>query len=265
MAKAAPTVALRPSAASRTLSRPTGFKPISVSVGLNGRAIRLLVPDEIADGIFVRTEQPGWASFPKTHTQEDYSPIVVVSDPAGSEEIRLSGLTATFPQIEMLPSNEVLVVATRCQRFPDGTHELNAKVYDSSGALKREFLLGDGINHVQADAHGRKLAVLLERRACHVAPTAARSCGTSTLQRDSTTSLTVMRSTLPGTACGPTTIPVFPLPESTRTGKCVVGRTNRRVDIRLPLGNKQYCCMGATMMSTPRANFSRLLTKALNS
>ena len=54
----------------------------------------------------------------------------------------------------MLPNNEVLVVATRCQRFLDGTHELNAKVYDSSGALKRQFLLGDGISHVQADVHG---------------------------------------------------------------------------------------------------------------
>src|SRR6516164_5492409 len=96
--------------------------------------------------------QPGWASFPTTKTEGDYSSMVVISGrPGGSEELRLSGLTATYPIIEALPDNQVLVVAPRCRRFPDGSHELNAKVYDSSGGLKREFLLGDGIEHVQAD------------------------------------------------------------------------------------------------------------------
>lgn len=153
MVKAIPTIPLHQSATTRTLSRPAGFKPVSVAVGLNGSAIRLLVPNEIADRLFATTEQPRFALFPKTKT-EDYSSVVVVSGPAGIDELRLSGLTATFPQIEMLPGNEYLVVAPRCQRFSDGTHELNAKVYDSSGALKREFLLGDGIQHVQADVRG---------------------------------------------------------------------------------------------------------------
>jgi hypothetical protein len=155
MTKAVPTIALCPSAATLTLTRPVGFKPVSVSVGLNGSAVRLLVPEEIAARLFETVVQPGWASFPTTKTEGDYSSMVVISGrPGGSEELRLSGLTATYPIIEALPDNQVLVVAPRCRRFPDGSHELNAKVYDSSGGLKREFLLGDGIEHVQADVRG---------------------------------------------------------------------------------------------------------------
>ena len=153
MTNAIRRIALHPSEA-RMLPRPTGFKPVSVSVGLNGSAIRLLVQDEAAEGVFATRESPGFAIFPKTKTQSEYSSILVTSSPAGSAELHLSGLTATFPEIELLPGNEVLVVASRCQRFPDGTHELNARVYDPSGTLKREFLLGDGISHVQADARG---------------------------------------------------------------------------------------------------------------
>lgn len=154
MAKEVPTVALRPFAVTRNLSRPTGFKTVSVSVGVNGNAIRLLVPNEVAYGVFARTEQPGFASFPKTKTEQNYSSIVVVSGSTGLDKIELSGLTATFPQVEMLPTDEILVVAPRCQRLSDGTHELNAKIYDSSGRLNREFLLGDGIEHAQTDARG---------------------------------------------------------------------------------------------------------------
>jgi hypothetical protein len=154
MEKAVSKIALHPSVPTRTLSRLTGFKPVSISVGLNETVLCLLVRDEVAEGIFARTAQTGFASFPKTQTEEKYSSIVEVSGPAGSHEIRLSGLTATFPAVEMLPGNEVLVVATRCQRLPDGSNELNAKVYDLLGTLQREFLLGDGINHVQVDISG---------------------------------------------------------------------------------------------------------------
>ena len=52
MAKAVPSIALRPSAATLTLTRPVGFKPVSVSIGLDGSAVRLLVPEEIAARLF---------------------------------------------------------------------------------------------------------------------------------------------------------------------------------------------------------------------
>lgn len=148
-------IELHPSEPSRRLSRPRGFKQVSLSVGLNGEAFRLLVQDNLADAVFARTEKGrAFASFPKTQTEQAYVAIFATSGPSGSRELRISGLMATFPKIQTLPGNEVLVVATRCQRFNDGSHEMNAKVYGSEGSLAREFLLGDGIKHVQTDVRG---------------------------------------------------------------------------------------------------------------
>ena len=154
MSSSEKSIALAASGPARRLVRPEGFKMASISVGFTGEVIRLLVAEELAAGLVARIEQPGWASFPKTHTDREYSSILVVSGSSGSREIGLSGLTATFAKIELLPDGEILVVASRCLRHPDGSFELNAKVYDPTGKPKREFLLGDGINHVQADAKG---------------------------------------------------------------------------------------------------------------
>jgi hypothetical protein len=63
-------------------------------------------------------------------------------------------LAATFVKIDTLPQGEILIVASRCYRKKDGTHELNANVFDRDGNQCREFLLGDGIAHVQTDAKG---------------------------------------------------------------------------------------------------------------
>jgi hypothetical protein len=147
-------VELHPSGPPRRLPRPDGFKTAAVSVGLDGNAIRLLVEEETADALVSSVEQPGWASFPRTHTDREYFSILSVSGGSWSQDTRLSGMTATYPKIETLPGNEFLVVASRCYRNPDGSHEMNAKVYGNDGQLKRKFLLGDGIEHVQTDGEG---------------------------------------------------------------------------------------------------------------
>jgi hypothetical protein len=126
----------------------------AVSVGLNGEAKHLLVARNSADELVARTEQPGWASFPKSHTETEYSAILAVSGTSGSREIYLSDMTATFPKIEVPPDNKIIIVASRCRRHRDGSNELNAKIYNSDGKQEQEFLLGDGISHVQADNKG---------------------------------------------------------------------------------------------------------------
>lgn len=147
-------VVLHPVGEPRRLSTPDGFKAASVAVGINGDAIRLLVRDEDAPALIARTEQAGWASFPKTHTDDSYSSIVSISGSSQTREVRLSGLTGTFVKLELLPDGEVLIVASRCYRNRDGDSELNAKVYGPDGREKRAFLLGDGISHVQRDGQG---------------------------------------------------------------------------------------------------------------
>jgi hypothetical protein len=154
MSSAEKTTALRPVSQPRRLNRPDGFTMASVAVGINGDAIRLLVPEEHAQALVARTEQPGWASFPKTHTDNEYSSIVSISGASRTREVRLSGLTATFVKIDVFPDGEVLIVASRCYRSSDGNYELNAKVFGQDGQETSAFLLGDGINHVQTDARG---------------------------------------------------------------------------------------------------------------
>ena len=124
-------------------------------MGLNGDAIRLLIREDLAEAFVAREEQPGWASFPKTHTESAYSAIVSVANHAGSRESPLFGLTATFGKVEMLPSDEILLVASRCRRNTDGSHEMNAEVYGKDGRRRREFLLGDGIKKIQTDSEGK--------------------------------------------------------------------------------------------------------------
>jgi len=55
--------------------------------------------------------------FQRPRHEGDYSSMVVILGPRGSEELRLAGLTATYPMIEVLPGNQVLVVAPRCRRY----------------------------------------------------------------------------------------------------------------------------------------------------
>lgn len=147
-------IELYPVGAPLKLPRPEGYKVVSTETGPRGEALRLLTNDESAQSIFARIEQPGWASFPKTRTESGYSAVLFVCSQNGIEEFHLPSLTATIPRVQMFPNDEILVVAPRCWKFQDGSHELNARVYDAGGNLKREFLLGDGIEHVQTDRKG---------------------------------------------------------------------------------------------------------------
>ncbi len=147
-------IELPPLGSPRTLPRADGFAVASVSVNLDGDAVRLLIEARWAGALIGRTKQPGWASFPKTHTEAKYSSLLTISGSSGSREIYLSDMTAAFPKIETLPENKILIVGSRCRRNQDGTHELNAQIYSSHGIKEQEFLLGDGIRHVQSDAKG---------------------------------------------------------------------------------------------------------------
>jgi hypothetical protein len=104
--------------------------------------------------VFGTEEQPGWATFPKTHTEESYVAKVSITTAKDTTVRDLPLVTATYPLVQTLPGDNILVVAPRCQRSSDGTHELNARVYRANGSIENEFCLGDGIGHVQADNAG---------------------------------------------------------------------------------------------------------------
>ena len=91
MAAATKSIELRPSGPPRKLARPDGFKTTSISIGFDGDAIRLLTSEGQANALVAREEQPGWASFPKTQTESEYSSIVQSPGPQGHETQSCSG------------------------------------------------------------------------------------------------------------------------------------------------------------------------------
>lgn len=137
-------IALFPSEPARILPPRKGQTTLALAVSGKGEVLRLLVDANIAPALFAGTQSAG-----------EYSAILEISDSYGSQELQLTALNASFPQVQVSPNGEILIVAARCRRFTDGSHELNARVYDTAGNLCREFLLGDGIEHVQIDKNGK--------------------------------------------------------------------------------------------------------------
>jgi hypothetical protein len=127
---------------------------VSRSVAYDGDAIRLFVRNEVVKEVVARVESSGFASFPVSHSAIKYPALLEVSSAHASYDIELRDLSAAFSLVQLLPEGKILVVSSRCRRFNDGTQELNAWIYDATGALHDQFLLGDGIQHVQCDKSG---------------------------------------------------------------------------------------------------------------
>jgi hypothetical protein len=137
-----------------SLPRVPALAVASVSVGVQGDAIRLLIRNESAHLPSGRIEQAGFASFPRSRAEHPYDAILSITNVHTTYEIEIRGLADTFPLMQLLPDGAVLIVSARCRRYNDGTHDLNARIYDSQGQPREEFLLGDGIQHVQVDRKG---------------------------------------------------------------------------------------------------------------
>jgi hypothetical protein len=114
----------------------------------------LAVPADKRPSVFGVDTQPGGARFPKAKADVPYDAQIAIHDDEGVRTIEISGETGAFPQVALLNDDEILLVGTRCRRLADGSHELNAHVYGLDGRVRREFLLGDGIEHVATDARG---------------------------------------------------------------------------------------------------------------
>jgi hypothetical protein len=145
-------IELHPSRAEK-LPKSAGSTIASVSVSYTGEPVRFVIDSTTSDQVFARTLTSGRASFARTRTEHQYSALVTVGADSNYREIWLPDLTATFPIVESFPDGDILVVAPRC-RYSESQQQLNAKVFTRDGAAKREFLLGDGIEHVQADNAG---------------------------------------------------------------------------------------------------------------
>ncbi|XGV97763.1 MAG: hypothetical protein ACAF41_02260 [Leptolyngbya sp. BL-A-14] len=102
-----------------------------------------------------RTEQPGWASFAKTipDTSQSYRVIAFQEDQL-TLDIKFIEEKFNIHTIQPLPANEILLVCARSHYKNPTDFEKNGRIYSLSGEFRREILLGDGIQSVQATSDG---------------------------------------------------------------------------------------------------------------
>lgn len=136
-------------------SGPQGFSLAAASISFRGELIRLWVPLEAAGAVFGRTHNAAMASFPESKATAVYAARLSITGAEEETWSELPGLNTTYPIVQTLPGDRVVVVGSRCTRLPDGTVELNASLYRSDGMMGAKFCLGDGIQHVQVDSEGR--------------------------------------------------------------------------------------------------------------
>ena len=136
------------------LPRKEGYALASRGISYCGEALRLFVSSEKSELLRARQERAGFASFPLARTHQPYAALLEVTGASGSYEIELDDLSENYPIVQLLPEEKILIVSRRCQRFKDGTSELNARVFDRAGQPVGEFLLGDGIENLQVDGRG---------------------------------------------------------------------------------------------------------------
>jgi hypothetical protein len=124
-----------------------GFSCVSKNITATGELLQLWVPDELQAKVVAPTF--------RTHTEEPYTAVVSVTTAAYHVLNELPVVTATYPLIETLPGDRILVCGSRCRRSEDGVAEKNATIYTKDGLAEAKLCLGDGIEHVQVDGSGR--------------------------------------------------------------------------------------------------------------
>lgn len=95
------------------------------------------------------------ASFARLRTESAHTFTILRYCESELSSVEIDSEHWNFHWVQPLPGEEYILVCARCRRYPDGTHDSNARIYGASGRVRREFLLGDGINRVQTTGDRR--------------------------------------------------------------------------------------------------------------
>ena len=125
---------------------------VTVGIGTAGNALLLAVEKQHRDSPNARYVQKGWASFARSKVKP-YPLDLLEFAPEFSGEISLQNVEESHPYIQPLSWDETLIVAARCN-YRNKNPEQNAAIYGADGVLKRRFVMGDGIQHVQVAHDG---------------------------------------------------------------------------------------------------------------
>jgi hypothetical protein len=128
-----------------------GMELVSVSIGPSEDFYVLTVtkPAEY------REQRDNWTSFAKINTSRMQDFRIVRLYDKGATSFEIERQNWNYHNIQPLPDEEFLLVCGRSRYRGPNDYDLNGKVFSQSGSLKREFLLGDGIQDVQTTTDGK--------------------------------------------------------------------------------------------------------------
>jgi hypothetical protein len=93
--------------------------------------------------------ESGWATFFKSKPEVSQSYLLSVYFPEGEKTHSINIHGESFNITEVQPTQDgYLLVCPRCYRRSDSDVEKNGRVYDVSGNLVSEIILGDGIEQI---------------------------------------------------------------------------------------------------------------------
>jgi hypothetical protein len=128
-------------------------KIIAFNISSNGEALLLIAAPQY-EAISHGREQKGLAIFPLTRAKKSY-PLTFFRFSGNRllQKTEITDLEITFPMVQVLPNEQILLVGARCD-FKNGNPDKNAVVFDKEGKVLHQFVMGDGINDVQTTDEG---------------------------------------------------------------------------------------------------------------
>lgn len=128
-----------------------GLDLINIGTNHTARIVYLLTVETPAD----YREKISGVNFAKLKVNRPQTFLVYLLDEFGRERVEIPEQIWNYHHVQPLPENDLLLVCGRSRYLGDNGFDLNGRVFNNEGALKRSFLLGDGIQDVQTTADGR--------------------------------------------------------------------------------------------------------------
>jgi hypothetical protein len=118
---------------------------VAFNLGPSGEVLFLEAPNALDRKIV----QPGLAMFFRSKPEVNQSYLLSVYSLDGEKTHSINIRGEPFNITEVQPTQDgYLLICPRCYRRSDSDIEKNGRIYDSSGNLIREIVLGDGIEQV---------------------------------------------------------------------------------------------------------------------
>ena len=126
---------------------------VCASVGPADELVGVWTAPEDRQAVTATTVSAGGVSFPEPYAARPVAARITVHTPGLASVTPIADLALAYITVQPMPGERFLVIGARC-RWRRDDPDRNAVLYDADGHIVGEYVLGDGITHVQATAAG---------------------------------------------------------------------------------------------------------------